>query len=105
MKPSCGTCVRQKALRCDKDDGFLKLVNMKLPDHSYILGNMSTNDCESRCLRNCSCTAYAYLNTSEGISGKCLNWYGDLMDLVQDFVGSDLYIRLHDRDLGMIISF
>ncbi|KAJ6433350.1 hypothetical protein OIU84_017111 [Salix udensis] len=36
-----GTCVRQKALRCDKDDGFLKL----------------------------------------------------------DYVGSDLYIRLHDRDL------
>ncbi|KAG5233498.1 G-type lectin S-receptor serine/threonine-protein kinase [Salix suchowensis] len=94
-----GTCVRQKALRCDKDDGFVKLVNIKLPDHSYILGNMSAHDCESRCLRNCSCTAYAYLNTSEGTSGKCLNWYGDLMDLVQDFVGSDLYIRLHDRDL------
>ncbi|KAJ6885043.1 hypothetical protein NC652_031906 [Populus alba x Populus x berolinensis] len=93
-----GTCVRQKALRCDKDDGFLELVNMKLPDHSYILGNMSTNDCESRCLRNCSCTAYAYLNASDGASGKCLNWYGDLMDLVQDFVGSDLYIRLHDGD-------
>ncbi|KAF9670893.1 hypothetical protein SADUNF_Sadunf13G0116500 [Salix dunnii] len=94
-----GTCVRQKALRCNQDDGFLKLVNMKLPDHSYILGNMSTNDCESRCLRNCSCTAYAYLNTSEGTSGKCLNWNGDLMDLVQDYVGSDLYIRLHDRNL------
>ncbi|KAG6752498.1 hypothetical protein POTOM_044736 [Populus tomentosa] len=93
-----GTCVRQKALRCDKDDGFLELVNMKLPDHSYILGNMSTNDCESRCLQNCSCTAYAYLNASDGASGKCLNWYGDLMDLVQDFVGSDLYIRLHDGD-------
>ncbi|KAG6751359.1 hypothetical protein POTOM_045893 [Populus tomentosa] len=93
-----GTCVRQKALRCDKDDGFLELVNMKLPDHSYILGNMSTNDCESRCLRNCSCTAYAYLNASDGASGKCLNWYGDLMDLVQDFVGSDLYIRLRDGD-------
>ncbi|CAK7324950.1 unnamed protein product [Dovyalis caffra] len=94
-----GTCLRQRALRCDKDDGFSKFVNIKLPDHSYLLGNMSANDCESRCLRNCSCTAYAYFNASEGTSGRCLNWYGDLMDLVQVTAGPDLHVRIHDRQL------
>ncbi|KAL3574531.1 hypothetical protein D5086_025144 [Populus alba] len=50
------------------------------------------------CVRQKALRSYAYLNASDGASGKCLNWYGDLMDLVQDFVGSDLYIRLHDGD-------
>jgi hypothetical protein len=97
------TCVRQKALTCDKGDGFLKIETIKLPDHSYLVENMSANDCESRCLQNCSCTAYALVNASQGNSVNCLSWYGDLMDIVHDIEGQILYVRVHDRELGMII--
>ncbi|KAJ6952824.1 receptor-like serine/threonine-protein kinase SD1-8 [Populus alba x Populus x berolinensis] len=93
------TCVRQKALTCDKGDGFLKIETIKLPDHSYLVENMSANDCESRCLQNCSCTAYALVNASQGNSVNCLSWYGDLMDIVHDIEGQILYVRVHDREL------
>ncbi|KAL9345450.1 hypothetical protein Peur_063125 [Populus x canadensis] len=93
------TCVRQKALTCDKGDGLLKIETIKLPDHSYLVENMSANDCESRCLQNCSCTAYALVNASQGNSVNCLSWYGDLMDIVHDIEGQILYVRVHDREL------
>ncbi|KAJ6859600.1 receptor-like serine/threonine-protein kinase SD1-8 [Populus alba x Populus x berolinensis] len=63
------TCVRQKALTCDKGDGFLKIETIKLPDHS------------------------------QGNSVNCLSWYGDLMDIVHDTEGQILYVRVHDREL------
>ncbi|PKI73767.1 hypothetical protein CRG98_005838, partial [Punica granatum] len=54
------------------------------------------SDCESHCLSNCSCTAYAY---DEGIG--CMGWYRNLVD-IQKFPngGVDLYIRVANSELG-----
>ncbi|CAN6702077.1 unnamed protein product [Malus baccata var. baccata] len=65
---------------------------MKLPDHAIILGNMSM-------IWNCSCTAYAYSNATEGGTVKCLTWLGDLTDLVENHgLGQTMYIRGHRSD-------
>ncbi|XP_008341949.3 G-type lectin S-receptor-like serine/threonine-protein kinase At1g11330 isoform X1 [Malus domestica] len=94
-----GGCVREKALTCDKGEGFEKFEKMKLPDHAIILGNMSTRECESECLRNCSCTAYAYSNVIKGGTVKCLTWLDDLTDLVENhWLGQTMYIRVHRSD-------
>ncbi|KAA8524520.1 hypothetical protein F0562_010943 [Nyssa sinensis] len=93
-------CERRTALRCDKGDGFMRFGRMKLPDYSFSLGNMSVSECEFKCLRNCSCTAYAYANFSGETSVNCLNWYGDLIDLVHNHLtGQDLYVRLHGSEV------
>ncbi|CAL8139769.1 unnamed protein product [Prunus armeniaca] len=103
MRDWPGGCVREKALTCDKGEGFSKFERMKLPDHSILLGNKSTRECESECLKNCSCTAYAYSNVTEGSTTNCLAWFGDLMDLVENHgLGQTIYIRVHCSDQGRI---
>ncbi|PWA58939.1 S-locus lectin protein kinase family protein [Artemisia annua] len=95
---SNGRCVRRSQLACDSNgtnDGFVQLTDVKLPDFADLVG-ASRDDCESLCLRNCSCNAYTYLN---GIG--CLSWAGDLIDVEQfEQGGETLYIRLADSDLG-----
>ncbi|XP_059285349.1 receptor-like serine/threonine-protein kinase SD1-8 [Lycium ferocissimum] len=92
-------CMRKVALECDGGDGFLKRENMKLPDHAISIGNMSSKDCETRCIRNCSCSAYAYSNSN------CLIWFGDLLDLADNFNDSRaLYVRVHGSLLSMFTS-
>ncbi|KAJ4850789.1 hypothetical protein Tsubulata_050470 [Turnera subulata] len=103
-------CVREKAMECGEADEFMKLVSVKLPDHSHAIGSMSPRDCESRCQLNCSCTAYSYGNFSTAAADsmaqenpvECLNWFGDFVDLVQNDSGrdKDIYIRIHDKNLG-----
>ncbi|XP_021815591.1 G-type lectin S-receptor-like serine/threonine-protein kinase At1g11330 isoform X2 [Prunus avium] len=96
MRDWPGGCVREKALTCDKGEGFSKFERMKLPDHSVLLGNKSTRECESECLKKCSCTAYAYSNVTEGSTTSCLAWFGDLMDLVENHgLGQTIYICVH----------
>ncbi|CAL5408662.1 unnamed protein product [Camellia sinensis] len=79
-----GKCVRRTNLQCErndsssqesKKDGFLKLTTMKVPvfiEWSPVLAN----DCENQCLKNCSCTTYAYY---KGIG--CMLWSGTLIDI------------------------
>ncbi|KAK3009049.1 hypothetical protein RJ639_014983 [Escallonia herrerae] len=94
-------CVRKKALSCNSGDGFLKLPRMKLPDHSWSLGNKTASECEFQCRGNCSCTAYACLNVSGEFAVNCLLWFGDLIDLVNNHeTGQDLYVHLHGSELG-----
>lgn len=59
---SCG--VRNK-------DGFRRYAGMKVPDttHSWINASMTLEDCKAKCLENCSCTAYANLDTNGKGSG------------------------------------
>ena len=52
-----------------KKNGFMNLVQVKLPDSRefWLNKSMSTKECEVECLKNCSCTAYANSNiTGEG---------------------------------------
>ncbi|MCD9642917.1 hypothetical protein HAX54_029966 [Datura stramonium] len=72
-----------------KQDWFLKLQSMKVPDFA-ILVSFEEEDCESGCLRNFSCIAYSYY-----IGIGCMHWERSLID-VQKFSksGADLFIRL-----------
>ncbi|XP_050252300.1 G-type lectin S-receptor-like serine/threonine-protein kinase At1g11410 isoform X3 [Quercus robur] len=91
-------CMREKqgVSMCNNGEGFMKLAHMKVPDPSIAHADMSLSmkECEQKCLRNCSCMAYASANESEGGIG-CLTWQGDLVDArTYPDGGQDLYIRV-----------
>ncbi|KAM3683593.1 hypothetical protein ACJW31_12G160000 [Castanea mollissima] len=88
-------CVREKqgVAMCNNGEGFVKLAHMKMPNTSIAHVDMSLSmiECEQKCLRNCSCMAYANANESEGGIG-CLTWQGDLVDArTYSDLGQDLY--------------
>ncbi|XP_022742648.1 G-type lectin S-receptor-like serine/threonine-protein kinase At2g19130 [Durio zibethinus] len=94
-----GGCKRKTKLQCEdailangKSDKFLENPNMVLPHHAQSVTVGSISECESSCLQNCSCSAYAY--DSDG----CKVWMGDLLDLQQladdASNGKTIYIRL-----------
>ncbi|KAI9083688.1 hypothetical protein K1719_034389 [Acacia pycnantha] len=67
-----GGCVRREVLQYERDrndsqtskvDGFWMLETVKLPDDTQVLPSYSwdTVDCQSSCLKNCSCIAYAHM--------------------------------------------
>ncbi|KAG8365426.1 hypothetical protein BUALT_Bualt18G0103700 [Buddleja alternifolia] len=94
-------CTRRRSLQCErnitggKNDGFLKMSRVKLPDNAKWFPMFET-ECRSECLNTCSCIAYAYYS---GVG--CMMWDEGLID-VQKFSsdGADLYIRLADSELG-----
>ncbi|VAI07488.1 unnamed protein product [Triticum turgidum subsp. durum] len=93
-----GGCARKTGLHCSNGtstDGFLPVENVKVPS-SYFSEAGSFGDCASACLRNCSCTAYAY-------SGGCMVWGGDLRNIQQVTYGeagsSTLFLRVAAADL------
>ncbi|KAM7530730.1 hypothetical protein LguiB_034140 [Lonicera macranthoides] len=95
-------CVRRTQLLCErnstsgKEDGFLRLTTMKVPDFAE-WSNAPEGNCGSHCLDNCSCIARAYY---PGVG--CMQWHGSLID-VQKFShggGVDLYIRVANSELG-----
>nr|XP_023903931.1 G-type lectin S-receptor-like serine/threonine-protein kinase SD1-1 [Quercus suber] len=93
-------CVRNKPLSCHTD-GFVKFVDLKLPDTTYSWVNISTSldECRVKCLNNCTCMAYTNSDISGGGSG-CAIWFGDLMDIRQiPAGGQDLYIRMSASEL------
>ncbi|KAF2311222.1 hypothetical protein GH714_021011 [Hevea brasiliensis] len=94
-------CARKTILQCGnsslvngKSDQFLASPSMVLPANSQLwaLAMKNAQECESTCLNNCSCTAYAYN------ANHCSFWYGDLLNLRQledgDPYGETLYVRL-----------
>ncbi|CAM0946725.1 unnamed protein product [Alopecurus aequalis] len=96
-----GGCRRSSPLMCTGNgstDGFLALKNVKLPDDSVAVGDaQSEAECESACLKNCSCQAYAF-------SAGCAVWHGELRNLQQLYSdsgisGSGLYLRLSESEL------
>ncbi|KAG9452828.1 hypothetical protein H6P81_005732 [Aristolochia fimbriata] len=102
-----GGCVRRNLLKCEleangssnsssREDAFLKLQMMKVPDTIASLSFVSADDCEGMCLRNCSCSGYAF---DAGIG--CMFWNGDMIDLqIFGVDGVDLYVRLPASELG-----
>lgn len=96
-------CVPIKPWNCSVKSkySFRRLAGMKVPDiaNTWLNGSMTLDDCEAKCLDNCSCTAYANLDANAG-SG-CLLWLGELIDLRQfSGVGQDLYIRMPASEKG-----
>ncbi|BFG26235.1 hypothetical protein CerSpe_125090 [Prunus speciosa] len=94
-----GGCKRKTPLHCEnatmsdgKQDQFLKMARMSLPENEQSVKVETFAGCESICLNNCSCTAYAYN------SSGCSIWIGELFNLQQltssDNQGITLNIRL-----------
>ncbi|KAL7250387.1 hypothetical protein ACSBR1_012404 [Camellia fascicularis] len=89
-----GGCVRRTELLCgnitaanQEKDRFWEISNTRLAEFSQSVAVGSAAECESSCLNNCSCTAYAY------DSNGCSIWIRELMNL-QDGGGNTLYLRL-----------
>ncbi|THG13923.1 G-type lectin S-receptor-like serine/threonine-protein kinase At2g19130 [Camellia sinensis] len=89
-----GGCVRRTELLCgnitaanQEKDRFWEIPNTRLPENPQSVAVGSAAECESSCLNNCSCTAYAY------DSNGCSIWIGELMNL-QDGSGNIIYLRL-----------
>ncbi|CAN6689957.1 unnamed protein product [Malus baccata var. baccata] len=106
-----GGCVRQTKLVCEtntnqsvasrrNEDGFLKVVRLKVPDFHEYIWSSDAEECKTRCLNNCSCLAYAYVNNI-----GCLAWSNDLID-IQEFAygGQDLFVRLDRSELVILIA-
>nr|KYP48855.1 Cysteine-rich receptor-like protein kinase 10 [Cajanus cajan] len=100
-------CARRAPLQCERDnnqstsaerkeDGFLKLQMIKVPD--FAEGSAVTPDrCRSQCLKNCSCVAYSH---EDGIG--CMSWTENLIDIQQfPSAGLDLYVRLAYTELEL----
>ncbi|XP_059431513.1 G-type lectin S-receptor-like serine/threonine-protein kinase At4g27290 [Corylus avellana] len=97
-------CVRRTPLECNDTDGFLMRTGLKLPDTSASWYNksMTLQECKGMCLKNCSCTAYASLNISEGGSG-CVLWFGSLIDIREySEGGQDLHVRMAKSELALL---
>ncbi|TQD76944.1 hypothetical protein C1H46_037520 [Malus baccata] len=97
-------CIRETSLNCQKDDGFLKVPNVKLPDllDFQLNMSMSVKQCEADCLKNCSCVAYTNSDVRNGGSG-CLMWFGDLIDMRESIEEANpelIYIRMPSSELG-----
>ncbi|KAL8103318.1 hypothetical protein AgCh_027763 [Apium graveolens] len=95
-------CIRKSKLTCGNEDSFKGYPNLKFPDtqNSWIDQSMTLEECAAKCLKNCSCTAYANIDVKEGGSG-CLLWFNDLLD-IREYLGNvqDLYVRKAAGELG-----
>ncbi|KAF8114159.1 hypothetical protein N665_0040s0015 [Sinapis alba] len=96
-------CVRRKQLSCQANsqaketDGFYRMTNVKTPDMHQFASFLDAKMCYQGCLRNCSCTAFAYIS---GIG--CLVWNGKLVDTVQFLSnGETLSLRLARSELAV----
>ncbi|URE16150.1 serine threonine-protein kinase [Musa troglodytarum] len=101
-------CVRKTEVDCRKGtDRFALVSGAKLPDTSNSTvdwAGMTLDQCKAKCLKNCSCTAYARANISGSGSG-CILWSTNLTDMrVYGSGGQDLYVRAAAADLGMYSS-
>ncbi|XP_057517285.1 G-type lectin S-receptor-like serine/threonine-protein kinase At1g11330 isoform X2 [Amaranthus tricolor] len=97
-------CVRRKQLQCNvtgssKQDGFLRLQMMKVPDNAELYTGLGIDQCRNTCLTNCSCLAYAY-----DTQLTCLRWSRNLIDVADlSPTGIDLYLRLAQSELGTAV--
>lgn len=94
-------CVKTNKFQCEVSsnpsngakDRFLTKSNLALPEHAQpVVEAGGIEECESTCLGNCSCTAYAYN------SSGCFVWRGELFNLQQlsqdDSNGQTLFLKL-----------
>ncbi|KAI3769205.1 hypothetical protein L6452_00305 [Arctium lappa] len=94
-------CRREIALDCGVGDGFRKYSWLKLPDTRrswFDRYNMTLDECEIKCRKECNCTAYTTLDISYNTG--CLLWYDELIDMTRFTEnGQDIYIRMAAAEL------
>ncbi|KAM0951483.1 putative protein kinase RLK-Pelle-DLSV family [Dioscorea sansibarensis] len=100
-------CERLTALDCkNMSDGFMTISLAGLPETSNAIlhPNISLNECKARCLKDCSCTAYATANIS-GAGIGCVIWITELIDMrMSSHPSQDVFVRLAAADLVSISS-
>ncbi|PSS05714.1 G-type lectin S-receptor-like serine/threonine-protein kinase [Actinidia chinensis var. chinensis] len=91
-------CLRKTPLECENrgNDAFVLVTNISFPVNSEALTVGNIDKCQLVCLRNCSCTAYAYDN-------ECLIWGSALFSLqklpADDKSGRNLHVRVAASEL------
>ncbi|KAH9289957.1 hypothetical protein KI387_034074, partial [Taxus chinensis] len=89
-------CVRVSPLQCSvtngTTDGFLQLRDRTLPDDKAVkyIQEHTQERCKIACLSNCSCTAFAFIDSNPRI---CNLWFGDLLNMRPSTDGLPLFIR------------
>ncbi|KAM2104681.1 hypothetical protein ACFX1R_015255 [Malus domestica] len=79
-------CVRKIPFNCSSGDSFLAITGVAYPQNLKEIFHVRFDQCRSECLKNCSCTAFAY-NFSD--SRRCYMWTGDLYNIRATPYGSD----------------
>ncbi|KAK8675370.1 hypothetical protein V6N13_033438 [Hibiscus sabdariffa] len=108
IRDGAGGCVRKTGISlCGNGEGVVKFSNVKVPDtlvaQAQAVEDMSIGlkQCEEKCLRNCSCVAYASANSETNGGTGCLTWHGNLVDArAYTETGQDLYIRVDKHELA-----
>ncbi|MBA0807872.1 hypothetical protein Gohar_023649, partial [Gossypium harknessii] len=94
---SAGCARRANASICKHGEGFVKVAAVKIPDTAVANADMGLGlkQCQRKCLRNCSCMAYASAFSESNGGTGCLTWHGDLLDInTYRDAGQDLFIRV-----------
>ncbi|KAF8090688.1 hypothetical protein N665_0469s0023 [Sinapis alba] len=105
LRDASDGCKRSDAASiCNGKEGFAKLKRVKVPNTSAVSVdmNITLKECGKRCLRNCSCVAYAsaYHESEDGAKG-CLTWHGDMLDTRTYLsAGQDFYLRVDKAELA-----
>ncbi|GMY11934.1 G-type lectin S-receptor-like serine/threonine-protein kinase At4g03230 isoform X4 [Fagus crenata] len=105
-------CVRKTPLQCtnNQKDGFLNMSKVDWTKNPLGLDFVNDEECQSACLNNCSCLAYAYAYDPKynrtSVPKSCLVWDDSLLNLKQlsddDKYGNDFYLKLAPSDLVTI---
>ncbi|CAL5344746.1 unnamed protein product [Camellia sinensis] len=109
LRDGSSGCKRKRRVgTCQNQEGFIKMIRAKLPDTSTALVNktIGLKECETECLKNCSCQGYSSAEISlGGIESGCVTWHGDLMD-TREFSsgGQDLYVRVDAVELAQYLK-
>ncbi|XP_039020153.1 G-type lectin S-receptor-like serine/threonine-protein kinase RKS1 isoform X9 [Hibiscus syriacus] len=104
LRNGAAGCVRKRGISmCGNGEGFIKFLHVKVPDTSaaHIDTTVGLKQCKEKCLRDCSCMAYASAYSETNRGAGCLTWQGDLFD-ARTFTctGQDLYIRVDANELA-----
>ncbi|XWS18265.1 hypothetical protein CRYUN_Cryun32bG0028800 [Craigia yunnanensis] len=100
---SAGCARKPNASICQHGEGFVKVARVKVPDTAAANADMSLGlkQCEDKCLRNCSCMAYASAFSERNGGTGCLTWHGDLVDInTYRDAGQDFFVRVDAVDLA-----
>lgn len=101
----CG-CIRTNSLNCGSNgtqDRFVLISNVKFPVNAKFLNGSIRDECESLCLKDCSCSAYTFMTSN--ITNGCRMWYGNLknMRLMEKDTGEgEFYLRLSASGFGKV---
>ncbi|XP_058188699.1 G-type lectin S-receptor-like serine/threonine-protein kinase RKS1 [Rhododendron vialii] len=83
LRDASGGCIkkREELSMCGIGEGFVKVVNTKIPytSKARVWMSLSVHECKDECFRNCSCLAYMS-QAGGGVRATCITWYENLMD-------------------------